>query len=60
MEESDMNAGYASSAVQLEDVRYWSDFNRLFYVPRTILEECETIQVFAFVREQYHQPTTHT
>ncbi|KAF7357389.1 Protein dml-1 [Mycena sanguinolenta] len=37
MEDSDMNAGYASSAaIQPEDVRYWSDFNRMFYVPRTI------------------------
>ncbi|KAF7365631.1 MtDNA inheritance protein Dml1 [Mycena venus] len=36
MEELDINAGYASSAVQLEDIQYWSDFNRLFYVPRTI------------------------
>ncbi|KAF8194333.1 Misato segment II tubulin-like domain-containing protein [Mycena galopus ATCC 62051] len=36
LEELELNAGYASSAVQLEDIRYWSDFNRLFYVPRTI------------------------
>ncbi|KAJ6455441.1 Misato segment II tubulin-like domain-containing protein [Mycena sanguinolenta] len=37
MEESDMNTGYASStAIQPEDIRYWSDFNRMFYVPRTI------------------------
>ncbi|KAJ7258754.1 mtDNA inheritance protein Dml1 [Mycena haematopus] len=37
MEQFDMTAGYASSAaIQPEDIRYWSDFNRLFYVPRTI------------------------
>jgi hypothetical protein len=36
MEELDLDAGDASSAVQLEDIRYWSDFNRLYYIPRTI------------------------
>ncbi|KAJ7648544.1 Misato segment II tubulin-like domain-containing protein [Mycena rosella] len=36
MEELDPDAGSASSAVQLADVRYWSDFNRMYYLPRTV------------------------
>jgi hypothetical protein len=32
----ELDTGYTSSAVQRQDIRYWSDFNRLFYVPRTI------------------------
>ncbi|KAJ7776805.1 mtDNA inheritance protein Dml1 [Mycena maculata] len=35
MEELDLDYGDTSDA-QLDDVRYWSDFNRLFYVPRTV------------------------
>lgn len=36
LEELDFAGGDASSAAQLADVRYWSDFNRLYYVPRTV------------------------
>ncbi|KAJ6584373.1 mtDNA inheritance protein Dml1 [Mycena capillaripes] len=36
MEELDTNSGAPSSAVQPENIRYWSDFNRMYYVPRTI------------------------
>ncbi|KAJ6554978.1 Misato segment II tubulin-like domain-containing protein [Mycena vulgaris] len=36
MEELDLDAGATSSADQLADVRYWSDFNRVYYVPRTV------------------------
>ncbi|KAJ7626585.1 Misato segment II tubulin-like domain-containing protein [Mycena polygramma] len=35
LEASEMNPGATSSA-ELDDIRYWSDFNRLYYVPRTI------------------------
>ncbi|KAJ7119836.1 mtDNA inheritance protein Dml1 [Mycena epipterygia] len=36
LEELDLAGGDASSAAQLADFRYWSDFNRLYYVPRTV------------------------
>ncbi|KAK7001822.1 protein dml-1 [Favolaschia claudopus] len=36
LEASDVDARHEASAVQLEDIRYWSDFNRVYYVPRTI------------------------
>ncbi|KAJ7505868.1 Misato segment II tubulin-like domain-containing protein [Mycena galericulata] len=36
MEKMDGDEQDTLSDVQLQDVRYWSDFNRLFYVPRTV------------------------
>ncbi|KAJ7465029.1 Misato segment II tubulin-like domain-containing protein [Mycena latifolia] len=36
MEELDLDAGSPSSAAQLADVQYWSDFNRMYYIPRTV------------------------
>jgi hypothetical protein len=36
MEKTDLDVDDAPAAVQLADVRYWSDFNRLYYLPRTI------------------------
>ncbi|KAJ6558016.1 hypothetical protein B0H19DRAFT_1149463 [Mycena capillaripes] len=36
MEQLDPNGGGPSSAIQLDNIRSWSDFNRMYYVPRTI------------------------
>ncbi|KAJ7101530.1 Misato segment II tubulin-like domain-containing protein [Mycena belliarum] len=36
MEGLDLDAGSPSSTVQLTDIQYWSDFNRMYYIPRTV------------------------
>ncbi|KAJ7205182.1 mtDNA inheritance protein Dml1 [Mycena pura] len=36
MEELDVEDREVSSTAQLEDIFFWSDFNRLYYLPRTV------------------------